>query len=220
LNNLLHRSWLTLLDEKIINHLKTTAEFLHSEKEKGKIIFPAEGNVFRAFEHTPLDKVKIVILGQDPYHDVGQAHGLAFSVPNGIKIPPSLKNIFKELEQDVQKPIPKNGDLSEWAQQGILLLNSSLTVEAHEANSHATIGWQVFTDEIIKLISQQQEQVVFMLWGKYAQQKSSFIDSNKHLILTSSHPSPLSAYQGFLGCKHFSKANEWLIANGMEAIKW
>jgi uracil-DNA glycosylase len=199
--------------QQIPLHIKT-------EKSQGKIIYPPGSQIFNAFNTTPLDKVKVVILGQDPYHGQGQAHGLSFSVPNGIAQPPSLVNILKELHDDTGIAIPNHGNLTHWAQQGVFLLNASLTVRAGEPMSHAKIGWAEFTNEVIKKISDTKEHVVFMLWGKFAQEKRTLIDETKHLILRSVHPSPLSAYAGFFGCKHFSKANAWLVSKGIDPIDW
>ncbi|WP_339699655.1 uracil-DNA glycosylase [Algoriphagus aquimarinus] len=181
-------------------------------------VFPPPKEIFNAFNHCPINSVKVVILGQDPYHGPGQAHGLAFSVRPGVPFPPSLSNIFKEIESDLGKPLPLNGDLTRWADQGVFLLNATLTVRAHQAGSHQKKGWEEFTDEVIRAISDQREHVVFFLWGAYAQKKSILIDASKHLILKAPHPSPLSSYRGFFGCKHFSKANEYLIANGITPI--
>lgn len=183
-------------------------------------VYPPGKEIFNAFNHCPIGSVKVVVLGQDPYHGPGQAHGLSFSVKPGIPFPPSLLNIFKEIESDLGKPLPDDGDLTRWADQGVFLLNATLTVRAHQAGSHQNRGWEEFTDEVIRLISDRQQHVVFLLWGAYAQKKSALIDSKKHLILKAPHPSPLSAYRGFFGCKHFSKANEYLVANGMEPIEW
>ena len=185
-----------------------------------KTVFPLEENIFAAFKHCPFDEVKLVILGQDPYHGAGQAHGLSFSVPDGVKIPPSLRNIYKELASDLGKEIPVSGNLEHWAKQGVLLLNSTLTVEESEAGSHQGIGWETFTDEVIRTVSDQKEKVVFLLWGKFAQDKASLIDESKHLILKATHPSPLSAHRGFLGCRHFSKTNEYLKDKGLRKICW
>lgn len=192
------------------------------QAERGTFqVFPPTDLVFHAFQLTPLDKLKVVILGQDPYHNDGQAHGLSFSVPEGMAIPPSLRNIYRELSTDIQGfQIPNHGNLTKWAEQGVLLLNATLTVRAHEAGSHQKKGWEMFTDEIIKAISDKCEHVVFLLWGSYAIKKSSLIDSSKHLILTSVHPSPLSVYRGFYGCRHFSKANDFLISKGEQPIDW
>lgn len=193
---------------------------LKAEKQQGKVIYPPGKFIFNAFYHTPLNKVKVVILGQDPYHNPGQAHGLSFSVPDCVKPPPSLLNIFKEIQEDLGLPAPASGNLTHWADQGVLLLNASLTVEAHNANSHSQLGWQSFTDEVIRQVSLQKDHVVFMLWGSFAQAKAPLIDGTKHLILKSVHPSPLSAHRGFIGCGHFSKANAWLRQQGEKPIDW
>lgn len=176
--------------------------------------------IFNAFNLCPFDKVKVVILGQDPYHEIGQAHGLAFSVPEGIALPPSLQNIYKEIESDLNIKVEKNGDLTRWAKQGVLLLNSTLTVEQHRAASHQNFGWEIFTDNVINILSKEKEHLVFILWGSFAIKKSSLIDKAKHLVLTSVHPSPLSAYRGFFGNRHFSKTNNYLSANNIEPINW
>ncbi len=194
-------------------------QFLLEEK-KHNLVFPPNNLIFNAFQLTPFDKVKVVLLGQDPYHDVGQAHGLCFSVPNGIAFPKSLINIFKELSSDIGCAVPQSGNLEMWAQQGVLLLNATLTVRAHQAGSHQNKGWEEFTDFVIKTISEQKQGVVFLLWGKYAQNKEYLIDTNKHYILKTVHPSPLSASRGFFGCKHFSKTNEILIKQGLTPIEW
>ena len=190
------------------------------EEKRQHIVYPPSPLIFNAFNLTPFDKVKVVILGQDPYHNEGQAHGLSFSVPDSIQKPPSLINIFKELNQDLGIPIPTHGNLEKWAKQGVLLLNASLTVRAHTAASHAKIGWQRFTDAAIKALSEQKQNLVFLLWGNYAIAKENLIDSNKHLILKTVHPSPLSASRGFFGCRHFSKTNEYLTKNGITPIDW
>ena len=190
------------------------------EQYNSRQVFPPASKIFAAFDACPFDPVKVVILGQDPYHDVGQANGLCFSVAPGIAMPPSLVNIFKEIRDDLGKPIPENGDLSRWANQGVLLLNATLTVEAHKAASHQGKGWEQFTDEVIMRLAQDREGLVFMLWGSYAIKKGAFIDRNRHLVLTSPHPSPLSAYRGFFGNKHFSKANEYLTTQGKTPIEW
>lgn len=183
-------------------------------------VFPSPDDIFNAFSMTPLSKVKVLILGQDPYHDVGQAHGLCFSVKPGVDIPPSLENIYKELKDDLGLKIPNNGYLVKWAEQGVMMLNTVLTVRAHNANSHRGIGWETFTDAVISVLNEQDQPIVYMLWGKPAQSKMSMLNNPKHLILTAPHPSPLSAYRGFFGCRHFSKANEFLKANGVEEIDW
>ena len=185
-----------------------------------EVVYPHPKNIFNAFAFCPFDQVKVVILGQDPYHGTGQAHGLSFSVPDGIKIPPSLQNIYKELKSDIGKEIPPSGNLEHWAKQGVLLLNATLTVRAGEAGSHQDLGWETFTDTIIKTISDQKERVVFILWGKYAQAKINLINQNKHLVLTAPHPSPFSAYTGFFGSKPFSKTNEYLEKYGLKKIEW
>lgn len=194
--------------------------FLVSEKAKGKTVFPKGGEWFRALDLTPLNKVRVVILGQDPYHGPGQAHGLCFSVRPGVRPPPSLLNIFKELESDLGIPRPNHGFLEHWAQQGVLLLNSVLTVESGLAASHKDKGWERFTDAVIRLVAAQSQPTVFLLWGSYAQKKAAFVDPSRHLILKAAHPSPLSAHNGFLGCKHFSQTNVFLEANGQRAIDW
>ncbi len=193
--------------------------FIRNEYQT-KQIFPPAKLIFNAFEHTPFDKVKVVILGQDPYHNDGQAHGLSFSVNDGIQFPPSLINIFKEINTDLGIPIPKSGNLTRWADQGVLLLNATLTVQAHQAGSHQNKGWENFTDAAIKKLADERENIVFLLWGSYAQKKAAFIDSNKHLILKSVHPSPLSAHRGFFGNKQFSQINDYLISKGLTPIQW
>lgn len=199
--------------QQIPLHIKT-------EKAQGKLVYPPGSLIFNAFDTTPFYNVKAVILGQDPYHGPGQAHGLCFSVQFGIPPPPSLVNIFKELHDDLGVPIPPHGNLTHWAQQGVFLLNASLTVRAGEPMSHAKIGWAEFTNTVIKKISDHKKNVVFLLWGKFAQEKRSLIDESKHLILRSVHPSPLSAHAGFFGCKHFSKTNEYLMKHGIDPIDW
>jgi uracil-DNA glycosylase len=198
---------------KITAHLKT-------EKALKSIIYPKGSLIFNAFDQTPFDKVSVVILGQDPYHNPGQAMGLSFSVPDGVKPPPSLVNIYKELNKDIGMPIPTTGNLTKWAQQGVLLLNAALTVRANEPASHSKIGWMEFTDEVIKIISNQKKEVVFILWGNFAQQKQILIDATKHKILKAAHPSPLSAHNGFFGCKHFSSANQYLTEKNRNPIDW
>ncbi|MEZ5014668.1 MAG: uracil-DNA glycosylase [Chitinophagales bacterium] len=194
--------------------------FLKREKEAGKIIYPPGGLIFHAFNRTPFSAVRVVILGQDPYHGPGQAQGLCFSVPEGISIPPSLVNIYKELNSDVGKAIPTSGNLEHWADQGVFLLNAILTVEKDKPASHQHIGWQYFTDAAIEALSREREHLVFMLWGSFAQQKAQLIDAQKHCILRAPHPSPLSAHRGFLGCTHFSLANTYLQKHGMQPIGW
>ena len=194
-------------------------EFVRNEYATGQV-FPPGKEIFAAFDATPFEDVKVVIIGQDPYHDVNQANGLCFSVHDGIPFPPSLLNIFKEIQDDLGTPIPQSGDLSRWAKQGVLLLNSTLTVRAHSAGSHQNKGWEQFTDEVILQLAQQKENLVFILWGSYAIKKGAFINRMKHLVLTSPHPSPLSAYRGFFGNKHFSQANNYLIKHGKTPITW
>lgn len=200
-------------------YFQNLVAFVKDEYSKGKV-FPPGKDIFNAFDYCPVDQVKVVILGQDPYHGDGQAHGLSFSVKPGVPFPPSLMNIFKEIKADLGKDMPPNGDLSRWAKQGVFLLNATLTVRAHQAGSHQKKGWEEFTDSVIRSVSQEREDVVFLLWGAYAQKKADLIDSNKHLILKAPHPSPLSAHRGFLGCKHFSKANEYLTSKGLDPIVW
>ena len=194
-------------------------EFVRGEY-KSKPVYPPGNLIFNAFDHCPFDKVKVVIIGQDPYHGPGQAHGLCFSVNDGVDFPPSLLNIFKEIERDLSIPMPKTGNLTRWADQGVLLLNASLTVEAHKAGSHQGRGWETFTDAVIRKIAEEKQHVVFMLWGNYAQQKGAVINPTRHLVLKSVHPSPLSAYRGFIGCGHFSAANKYLLQNGQAEIAW
>ncbi len=201
-------------------YFETLAMHLRIEKTSGKVIYPPGSLIFNAFSRTPLSKVKVVILGQDPYHGQGQAMGLSFSVPKQIPIPPSLQNIYKELQSDIGVAIPQHGDLSSWADRGVLLLNAALTVRANEANSHAGLGWHSFTDAVIRTISSRRQHVVFMLWGKFAQQKRELIDLTKHKVLQAAHPSPLSAHNGFFGCRHFSQANHYLIENGIPPVDW
>lgn len=201
------------------DYFRELARKLHEEKDRGIVIYPPGSKIFRAFDLCPLDAVKVVILGQDPYHGAGQAMGLSFSVPEGIAAPPSLKNIFKEIESDLGIRMSGSPDLEPWARQGVLLLNSVLTVRAGVAASHAGLGWQNFTDAVIKLISERCEGVVFMLWGNYARSKAGLIDSNRHLVLQAAHPSPL-ARGAFFGCRHFSQANAYLIRTGRSPINW
>lgn len=194
--------------------------FLAAQRDAGKIIFPPQDKIFTAFKRTRPQDVRVVILGQDPYHGAGQAHGLSFSVPDGIKPPPSLRNIFKELERDFGYPIPASGNLSKWADQGVLLLNATLTVEEGQAGSHQKQGWEELTDAVIAYLAQTQTHIVFMLWGAYAQKKAAMIDPSRHLILQSVHPSPLSAHRGFIGCGHFSKANSYLADHKRAPVDW
>ncbi len=198
---------------QVVTHLKT-------EKATGAVVYPSGSLIFNAFNKTPFDQVKVVILGQDPYHGHGQAHGLSFSVPDGVPSPPSLGNIYKELHKDIGMPIAATGNLSKWAAQGVLLLNAVLTVRANEPASHAKIGWMDFTDAVIRKISDEKKGVIFLLWGKFAQEKQVLIDETKHYVLKASHPSPFSADKGFFGCKHFSRTNELLMMQGLDAIDW
>ena len=217
----LHKSWETpLLPEFSSDYMAGLKAFLESEKAAGKTIYPKRSEWFRALDLTPLDKVRVVILGQDPYHGPGQAHGLCFSVKPGVRPPPSLVNIFKELGTDLDLPRPRHGSLEHWAAQGVLLLNSVLTVEATKAASHSKKGWERFTDAVIAEVNTRSEPVVFMLWGAYAQKKAAFVDEARHLVLKAAHPSPLSAHNGFFGCRHFSQANAFLKSKGMPPIDW
>jgi uracil-DNA glycosylase len=214
-------SWKNILTEEFNKpHFEKIAGFLKEEKKAGKTIYPPGQLIFNAFNTTPFDHVKVVIIGQDPYHNPKQAHGLCFSVPHNVPPPPSLINIFKEIEQDLSIPAPNHGCLEKWAKQGVLLLNAALTVEAHKPMSHSNIGWHLFTNDVIRLISEKKDRVVFMLWGGFAKGKKELIDAHKHLVLTAAHPSPLSAHSGFFGCGHFSKANNWLKENGIKPIDW
>ncbi|MEM6426046.1 MAG: uracil-DNA glycosylase [Cyanobacteria bacterium P01_H01_bin.119] len=217
----LEPTWKAVLEEVFATpNMQALKQFLKAEKAAGKIIYPRGSLIFNAMNSTPFDQVKVVILGQDPYHGPGQAHGLSFSVPEGVAPPPSLVNIFKEIEQDLGIKPPRHGCLQSWADQGVLLLNSVLTVEQHQAASHRGKGWEQFTDTIISALNQQREHLVFLLWGSYAQKKGKFIDRERHLVLTSPHPSPLSAHRGFFGNRHFSKANTYLQENDIEPISW
>jgi len=214
-------SWKEVLQEEFCKpYFQQIVEFLKVEKTQGKIIYPPGSLIFNAFNTTPFGKVKVVLIGQDPYHGPGQAHGLCFSVQNGIALPPSLQNIYKELHNDIGIPIPKTGNLTHWAEQGVFLLNASLTVRAGDPMSHSRIGWATFTDAVIQIISSQKKNIVFLLWGKFAQDKQMLIDTTKHYVLKAAHPSPYSADKGFFGCKHFSKTNEYLTANGIDPIDW
>lgn len=217
----LHPSWLAhLAPEFELPYMKHLKQFLLEQKKAGKVIYPESKNIFNAFNSTPLDHVKVVIIGQDPYHGPNQAHGLCFSVQPGIPTPPSLQNIYKEIHRDLQLPIPKHGYLQSWANQGVFLLNATLTVEQARAGAHQGQGWEQFTDRAIQIVSDVCDGVVFLLWGSYAQKKSQLIDARKHLILRAPHPSPLSAHRGFIGCGHFSAANEYLIKKGQAPIDW
>lgn len=214
-------SWQPALNAEFeIPYMHSLKHFLRAQKDQHKVIYPHSSNWFHALETTPLDQVKVVILGQDPYHQPGQAHGLCFSVLPGVKIPPSLVNIYKELQADLGIEPANHGYLESWARQGVLLLNAVLTVEASNANSHQGKGWEQFTDKIIATVNERCEHVVFMLWGSYAQKKGAVIDAERHLVLKAPHPSPLSAHRGFLGCSHFSKANQYLEQHGKRPIDW
>ena len=218
----LAESWKPVLAQEFNQpYFTQLTEFIKHEKAAGKTIYPLGSQIFNAFEFTPFNEVKVVILGQDPYHGAGQAHGLCFSVNKNVAVPPSLKNIYKELQTDIEGySAPNHGDLSHWAKQGVLLLNATLTVEKDKAGSHQGKGWEQFTDAVIKQLSTQKEKLVFILWGKFAQSKATLIDTQKHLVLMAAHPSPFSAYNGFFGCKHFSKTNAYLIANNLTPISW
>src|SRR5690606_21587210 len=217
----LHDEWLVHLKGEFNQpYMQRLKQFLSEEKAAGKIIYPPGKWIFNALNMTPFESVKIVILGQDPYHGPGQAHGLSFSVLPGVRPPPSLQNIFKELQQDLDLPVPENGCLEYWAKQGVLLLNATLTVEQGRAGSHQGKGWETFTDRVIETLNLQRDGLVFMLWGAYAQRKGAIIDKDRHLILKSPHPSPLSAHRGFLGCGHFSRANQWLESRNLPPIDW
>jgi len=212
--------WLDVLRPEFEKpYFKELKSFLVEEKKLYRI-YPPGNRIFAAFDYTPFSKVKVAILGQDPYHGDGQAHGLCFSVPDGIALPPSLVNIYKELSTDLCIPIPKSGNLEKWAKQGVLLLNATLTVRANQAGSHQHHGWENFTDEVIRQLSARHTGLVFILWGSYAQAKEALIDTSKHFILKSVHPSPLSVYRGFFGCRHFSKTNEMLIKEGKDPVDW
>ena len=220
MNVKIEQSWKDVLaDEFNKEYFIKLTDFVRAEYLSGHAIYPEPKNIFNAFNLCPFDKVKVVIIGQDPYHEHGQAHGLCFSVPNGVNLPPSLINIYKEIESDLGRKSITNGDLSEWAKQGVLLLNSTLTVQAHMAVSHAGHGWELFTDAVIRVVA-KKENIVYMLWGSYAQKKAEFVDASKNLILKSVHPSPLSAHRGFFGNHHFSRTNEYLVANGKIPIEW
>lgn len=216
----IEQSWKDVLSSEFDkDYFIKLTDFVRGEYLAGKRVFPAAKNIFNAFNLCPFDNVKVVIIGQDPYHEPGQAHGLCFSVPNGITPPPSLVNIYKEIESDLGRPSKTNGDLTSWANQGVLLLNSTLTVAAHLAASHAGHGWEEFTDAVIRALSGRKG-LVYMLWGSYAQRKAAIVDETKNLVLKTVHPSPLSAYRGFFGCKHFSRANNYLTEHGKTAIDW
>ncbi|MDL2200057.1 uracil-DNA glycosylase [Halopseudomonas aestusnigri] len=213
--------WLDALQGEFAQpYMQQLRDFLQAEKAAGKVIFPPGALIFNALNSTPLDKVRVVIIGQDPYHGPGQAHGLSFSVPPGVRTPPSLRNIFKEINRDLGLPIPQHGCLESWAEQGVLLLNAVLTVEQGHAGSHARRGWERFTSRVIELVNERCEHCVFLLWGSYAQRKGEQIDRTRHCVLTSVHPSPLSAHRGFIGNGHFSAANDYLVSNGLAPIDW
>lgn len=218
----LEQSWKeVLIDEFEKDYMKNLKIYLKQQQHEGRKIFPPNQLIFNAFNHTPFNQVKVVILGQDPYHNDGQAHGLSFSVQKGVAIPPSLKNIFKELVDEIPDfKTPMHGDLTPWADQGVLLLNATLTVEAHQPASHQKRGWEIFTDKAISELSSRRSGVVFLLWGRFAQDKAALIDKNKHHILTAAHPSPFSANNGFFGCRHFAKTNEILQQQGLAPINW
>lgn len=201
------------------DYFRTLASFVKQEYSRQQV-YPPGGEIFRAFDHCDFDDVRVVIIGQDPYHGAGQANGLCFSVREGVRVPPSLVNIFKEVAQDLGKPVPPSGDLTRWAKQGVLLLNATLTVRASSPGSHQNKGWEDFTDAVIRIVSSEKENVVFLLWGSYAQRKGELIDRNKHCVLIAPHPSPFSADRGFFGCRHFSKANEYLRRKGLPEIDW
>ena len=217
----IQESWKHVLaDEFDKDYFIKLTDFVRGEYLSGKKIYPAAKNIFNAFNLCPFDSVRVVIIGQDPYHEPGQAHGLCFSVPDGVTPPPSLLNIYKEIESDMGRPSPTHGDLSDWARQGVLLLNSTLTVAAHLAASHAGRGWEQFTDSVIRALATRRDGLVYMLWGSYAQRKAEFVDETRNLILKSVHPSPLSAHRGFFGNHHFSRANEYIVQHGGKPIEW
>lgn len=216
----IEESWKQQLQEEFEKpYFEALTHFVKNEYAQG-VVYPPGKLIFNAFNLCPFDRVKVVIIGQDPYHGPGQAHGLCFSVNDGIAFPPSLVNIFKELKNDMGIEKPASGNLTRWAEQGVLMLNATLTVRAHQAGSHQRQGWETFTDAVIRKLAEEREHLVFILWGGYAQRKGAFIDRNRHLVLTSAHPSPLSAYNGFFGNKHFSRTNEYLIAHGEQPIVW
>lgn len=215
-------SWKPVLQQEFDKpYFEALVGFLKQQKAEGKTIFPPGPQIFAAFDYTAFEDTRVVIIGQDPYHGQGQAHGLCFSVNKGVNVPPSLQNMYKELKTDVEGfEIPNHGDLSHWAKQGVLMLNATLTVEKDKAGSHQGRGWETFTDAVIKAVSIQKEHVVFILWGKFAQSKAQLIDASKHLILMAAHPSPFSAYNGFFGCKHFSKTNDYLKQHHLPIVNW
>ncbi|MBO7300589.1 MAG: uracil-DNA glycosylase [Tidjanibacter sp.] len=220
MNVRMNEAWKELLQPEFEKpYFEALVRFVRSEYAT-HTVFPAGGNIFRALDKCPPESVKVVIIGQDPYHGEGQANGLCFSVADGVKFPPSLRNIFKEIADDLGKPIPASGNLDRWAEQGVLLLNATLTVRAHEAASHAGRGWEVFTDAIVRTLSERKSGIVYMLWGAYAQKKGAIVNPDSNLVLKCAHPSPLSAHNGFFGCRHFSKANRYLLSQGKEEIDW
>jgi len=221
LDTKLEPGWSTVLAEEFAEpYMRDLRTFLGAEHDAGHQVYPRSAQIFNAFEHTPFDQVRVVIVGQDPYHGPEQAMGLSFSVPRAVAVPPSLRNMFTEIERDLGAPRPTHGDLTAWADQGVLLLNSSLTVRAHNAGSPARAGWQRFTDAAIRALAERREHLVFLLWGRHAQRKGAMIDRTRHLVLSAAHPSPLSAHQGFFGCGHFSRANEHLAEHSAPPIDW
>ncbi len=217
----LHASWLEVVGEEFEkSYMKALKQFLVQQKQQGKVIYPAGKHIFNALNSTPFDQVKVVILGQDPYHGPGQAHGLCFSVQPGVPFPPSLQNIFKEIQQELQLPVPNHGCLQHWAEQGVLLLNATLTVEQGRAGSHQGQGWEEFTDAVVHRLNEKRDGLVFLLWGSYAQKKGYFIDARRHTVLKSPHPSPLSAHRGFFGNGHFAAANAALRAQNLVEVDW
>lgn len=217
----LHPSWQAVIGDELHKpSMEALRDFLKQEKAAGKTIYPPGPLIFNAFNHTPFEKVKVVIIGQDPYHGPGQAHGLSFSVPKGVDLPPSLQNIFKEIAADLNIKMSRNGDLTAWADQGVLLLNATLTVEQAKAGAHQNKGWEQFTDAAIAALNQHREHLVFVLWGSYAQKKGDVIDAKRHLVLKSVHPSPLSAHRGFFGNRQFSTINQYLVEHGQAPIDW
>lgn len=220
MNVRIDESWKEVLQPEFDKpYFEQLTSFVRSEYAR-TVIYPPAGQIFNAFDHCPFNKVKVVIIGQDPYHEQGQANGMCFSVAPGVQMPPSLVNIFKEIQSDLGKPFPADGDLTRWADQGVLLLNATLTVQAHYAGSHQRRGWEEFTDAVIRVLSEQRTHLVFILWGAYAQKKGAVIDPTRHLVLKSAHPSPLSAYNGFFGNHHFSLANDYLTQHGLQPIDW
>ncbi|WP_352422475.1 uracil-DNA glycosylase [Proteiniphilum sp.] len=216
----IEESWKEHLQQEFEKpYFRTLTDFVRKEYTI-KTVYPPAKLIFNAFDSCPFDKVKVVIVGQDPYHEPGQAHGLCFSVNEGVQIPPSLVNIYKEIEDDLGIPAPRSGDLTRWAEQGVLLLNATLTVQAHRAGSHQGKGWEEYTDAVIRCLAEERDHLVFILWGAYAQRKGATIDANKHLVLKSPHPSPLSSHRGFFGNKHFSRTNDYLLAHGKDPINW